>query len=104
MTEAIIIGFIGSGAFASIVGAIINAFSSRKGVKSKLKKIEKDSVRLQLLLLMSDYPDEKQEIMEAARYYFITLKGDWYLTSLFSKWLKQQKLERPDWFAGGEEE
>ena len=104
MTQAIIIGFIGSGAFASIVGAIINAFSARKGVKSKLKKIEKDSVRLQLLVLMAIYPDERQEIMEAARYYFLTLKGDWYLTSLFSKWLKTQKLERPDWFHEKEEE
>ena len=104
MTQQIIIGFIGSGAFASIVGAIINAFSARKGVKSKLKKIEKDGVRTQLLLLMSTYPGERQEIMEAARYYFITLKGDWYLTSLFSKWLKTQGLERPDWFHGGEEE
>ena len=104
MTQAIIIGFIGSGAFASIVGAIINAFSSKKGVKSKLKKIEKDGVRMQLLLLMSTYPDERQEIMEAARYYFINLKGDWYLTSLFSKWLKSQKLERPDWFHEEEDE
>jgi len=104
MAENIIIGFIGSGAFATMVTAILNFISSKKGIKSKLKKLEKDSVRTQLLLLMAIYPEERQEILEAARYYFIKLEGDWYLTSLFAKWLKSQNLERPDWFKGGEDE
>ena len=104
MAQSIILGFIGSGAFATIVTAIINAVSSRKGIKSKLKKLEKDSIRTQLLLMISDYPGEKQEIMTLAQYYFEVLKSDWYMTSLFDKWLKKNGLDRPSWFKGGSEE
>ena len=103
MAQALIIGFIGSGAFATIITAIINAISSRKGIKSKLKKLEKDSIRTQLLLMISDYPDEKQEIMTLAQYYFVTLKSDWYMTSLFDKYLSKHGIDKPYWFNGGGE-
>ena len=100
MIQTIVVAIIGSGALSTVLSAIINAASKR----SKLKKIEKDTVRLQLLFLMYVIPDEHQELMNVAQYYFITLKGDWYMTSLFAKYLKQHGLERPDWFTGGKEE
>ena len=100
MTEAIIISIIGSGGFAAIVSAIITAI----GRRSKLKKLEKDTVRLQLLFLMYIMPDEKQELMTLAQYYFETLKADWYLSSLFDKWLHAHDMERPSWFKGGSQE
>lgn len=104
MVETVILAIIGSGALSTVISAVINAISGRKGLKSKVKKIEKDSVRLQLLLLMSDYPEERQEIMNIAEYYFATLKSNWYMTSLFDKWLKKNGIDRPQWFpAGGEE-
>lgn len=102
MIEAIVLAIIGSGALSTIISAIIAAVGARNGVKSKLKKIEKDSVRTQLLVLMSDYPDEQQEIMTIAEYYFRRLKSNWYMTSLFDKWLKKNGLERPIWFKGDE--
>ena len=105
MIEAIILGILGSGVLSTIISAIITAISNRHGIKSKVKKIEKDSVRTQLLLMMSDYPDEKQEILTIAEYYFCTLKANWYMTSMFAKWLKKEGLERPNWFTtGGEKE
>lgn len=96
MTELIAI-VLGSNAVTVLLTAIINAISKR----SKLKKLEKDTVRLQLLFLMHITPDEKQEIMTLAQYYFQTLKANWYLSSLFDKWLKKQGLERPFWFTTG---
>lgn len=106
--QEIIIGLIGSGGMAAIITAIINALSARKGIKSKLKKLEKDTVRLQLLFLMNITPEETQELMTVAEYYFVTLKADWYMTALFAKWLKTNKIERPNWFitttVGGDEE
>jgi hypothetical protein len=100
MTEALLIAIIGSGGFAAIVSAIIAAISKR----SKLKKLEKDTVRLQLLFLMYVIPDEEQELMTLGQYYFETLHADWYLSSLFDKWLKKRGLERPSWFKGGTEQ
>lgn len=102
MIETIIVAVIGSGALSTVISAIITAIGNRKGIKSKVRKIEKDSVRTQLLLMMSDYPEEKQEILNIAEYYFVTLKANWYMTTVFAKWLKKQGLERPDWFVGGE--
>ena len=100
MTE-IIVAIIGSGLLSTIVSSIINVANK----KSKLKKLEKDTVRLQLLFLMYNTPDERQEIMTLAQYYFETLKANWYLSSLFDKWLKKQGLQRPNWFTtGGNEE
>lgn len=101
MIETVILAIIGSGALSTIISAIITAIGNRSGIKSKVQKIEKDSVRTQLLLMMSDYPDEKQEILTIAEYYFKTLKANWYMTTVFSKWLKKEGLERPDWFEGG---
>lgn len=103
MVETIVLAVIGSGALSTIISAIITAIGNRNGIKSKVKKIEKDSVRTQLLLMMSDYPDEKQEILTIAEYYFVKLKANWYMTSMFAKWLKKEGLDRPDWFTGGKE-
>ena len=68
--------------------------------KNQIKN-EKDSCRTQMLLLMSDYPDEKAELLRIAEHYFVDLNGDWYMTDLFSKWLDAKGIERPKWFKGG---
>ena len=57
-----------------------------------------------MLVMMSDYPDEKSEIMTLAEHYFKDLKGNWYLTDLFDKWLSAHHIARPQWFKGGEED
>lgn len=98
MIETVILAIIGSGALSTIISAIITAIGNRNGIKSKVRKIEKDSVRTQLLLMMSDYPDETQEILTIAEYYFKTLKANWYMTTMFSKWLKKKEIEKPEWF------
>lgn len=107
--EAVVISVLGSGAFATLVTALINAFSGRKTklkqmgeqltkIENRLIKSEKDALRTQLLIMISDYPDEKQEIMTIAQHYFGDLKGDWYATSLFNRWITEQGIAEPSWF------
>ena len=66
-------------------------------IKGTLKKLEKDGLRTQLLLLLLLQPDEETEILKIAQHYFVKLKGNWYMTSMFSKWCKARGL-KPEWF------
>lgn len=112
MTESIILGLIGSGAFATIVTAIINAIANRKGrltaIEAKLTVIEanqriaeKDSLRTQLLLMIASYPNEKTEILKLAQHYFSDLKGNWTATAIFNTWLSRYcEGVKPEWFRG----
>ena len=69
-------------------------------ISQKLDKTEKDNVRTQLLLLMSDYPDRVDEIIEVAHHYFVDDKGNWYMTTLFSAWCKEHDIEYNDFIKG----
>lgn len=62
------------------------------------KKSEKDNLRTQLLVMMNLMADNKEEIMTCAERYFKELKGDWFYSSLFKKWLKDNEVEPPIWF------
>ena len=66
-------------------------------IKEILKKLEKDVLRTQLLMLILLQPDEETEILKIAQHYFVKLKGNWYMTSMFSKWCKARGL-KPEWF------
>lgn len=67
-------------------------------IKSEVQENRLDMARIQLMLLMSDYPDDVSEIMKAAEKYFVTLGGNFYMDTLFAKWLKAHKLPQPSWF------
>lgn len=62
------------------------------------KKSEKDNLRTQLLVMMTVLPDNHEEIMTLAERYFKQLQGDWFYSSLFAKWLKENNIEKPFWF------
>lgn len=106
----VVIAIIGSGILSTIISGIFGLVNRKLDAKEKpieerfqaldgkLKKEEKDSVRTQLLLLMSDYPDSSNEILEVARHYFVDIKGDWYMTSLFDRWLEKEGQGEPEWF------
>lgn len=107
--QAVVISVLGSGAFATLVTAIINAINGRrsklKGIEAQLGKIEerlviseKDALRTQLLIMISDYPEERQEIMTIAQHYFGDLHGDWYATTLFNRWITENDIAEPSWF------
>lgn len=67
-------------------------------IDKKFKKSEKDALRMQLLFLIRESPGEQQEIMTVGEHYFKVLRGDWYMTSIFNKWLKKYDIAEPDWF------
>jgi len=94
---------LGSVGFYSFIQFLITRKDNRnemqKKILKKLDKGERDNCRTQLLLLMSDYPEERKEIFTLAEYYFTTLKGDWYMTSLFKKFLKEMDIDQPVWFS-----
>lgn len=72
-------------------------------IKETLKKLEKDGLRTQLLLLLLLMPEEKKEILTIAEHYFSKppkgLGGNWYMTSLFDKWVVSHNDGlKPEWF------
>lgn len=82
------------------INAKIDDFTEK--VKSELKRQEKDSVRTQLLVLILLKPEEEQEILTLGEHYFKDLKGNWYMTNIFSNWLKDTKTGEPEWFGNKE--
>lgn len=74
----------------------------REALNKKLDKLERDGLRTQLLLLILMRPAEQQEILTIAEHYFKKppegLGGDWYMTSVFNKWVEAQGLAKPEWF------
>jgi len=69
-----------------------------KEIKSMCSVQEKDICRTQLLLLISNYPEDTSEIMKLAEHYFKVLKANWYMSSIFNSWLKNNNLTKPEWF------
>ena len=77
---------------------LISRNDDKQGIKSTLKKLEKDGLRTQLLLMILMKPEEKREILTLAQHYFVDLEGNWYMTDIFKKWLKEKGHSNPDWF------
>lgn len=104
MSSTIIVAIVGSTAIAQLVQFFVNRHDIRKNFGKRMEKLEKDGIRTQLLLLLLFSPEEKKEILTIAQHYFETLKGNWYMTSMFNDWLMVNKIAEPDWFdnKGGE--
>lgn len=109
MNESIIIAILSSGVVSALIASattlLVRHLDKKDGQRNKISEIEKkvnrnevDNVRLQMMLLMSDYPEEKQEIMRCAEHYFRDLKGNWYMSTLFSRWLANNGMTNPEWF------
>lgn len=97
LITTIIVAILASNGFFAMIQFLITRWDTRKNLKGTLKKLEKDGLRTQLLLLILMQPDEQTEILKIAEHYFVKLKGNWYMTGLFSKWCDAHGLE-PDWF------
>ena len=96
-------------AIITLVEYLIKRHDAKKGkmgeldskldsIDKRLEKTEKDELRTQLLLMVSDYPDDKAGIMAVAQHYFEDLNGNWYATSIFNQWLKKYGYAKPEWF------
>lgn len=98
ITKVVVAAVLGSNALFAFLQFLITRRDTKKNVKGKLLTLEKDVLRTQLLLLILLKPEEKQEILTIAEHYFKDLKGNWYMTSIFNKWLKEKKIAEPAWF------
>lgn len=68
---------------------------SLKELKDLSKDTRKDTLRIQLLMVIRDNPDNIDTILKLAETYFVKLKGDWYMTNEFTKWAKAHDVVVP---------
>lgn len=62
-------------------------------LSSQVDALRTESVRTQLITLMSNYPDNQAEILKLADKYFNEMNGDFYVTSLFEQWADQHGVD-----------
>lgn len=94
----IILAILASNGFFALVQFLITRWDTKKSIKGKLDHLEKDGLRTQLLLMILMRPEEKKEILTLGQHYFDDLKGNWYMTDIFNKWLEEKGHSKPDWF------
>lgn len=106
MAENIVLGLLGGGNLVLFVKFLIERHDrkveraedkSAEGMKKRLLILERDGLRTQLLLLILLRPTEQTEILRLAEHYFKDLKGNWYMTSIFNKWLESSGIAEPEW-------
>lgn len=90
------LAIIGSGSLFGFIQFLI----SRKDNKlaKDILSMKRSQCRTEMLVMMNHYSEETMEIMRIAKVYFCDLEGDFYMTSLFAKWLKEHNIEKPMWF------
>ena len=101
MRDTIIVAVISamtSGGVLAFVQFLITRNDDKQSIKHTLTKLEKDGLRTQLLLMILMKPEEKKEILTLAQHYFVDLEGNWYMTDIFKKWLKEKGHSNPEWF------
>lgn len=99
ITTTIIASVLASNALFAFIQFLISRQDTKKSIKDKLALLEKDVLRTQLLLMILMKPEEQQEIMTVGEHYFNVLKGNWYMTSIFNKWLEEYTDGvKPEWF------
>ena len=94
----IVLAVLASNGFFALLQFLITRWDTKKSIKGKLDRLEKDGLRTQLLLMILMKPNEKKEILTLAQHYFVDLKGNWYMTDIFDKWLLEKGDSRPEWF------
>lgn len=76
-----------SNQFQSVVSAQIADL--KEEMQATDRKTDQQITRLELLNLIHNQPENKAEIEKVARYYFVTLNGDWYATGIYSDWCNE---------------
>lgn len=104
---AIVVAAVSSAALFNFIQYLIARKDKKKdalgGIEKGVKELKEELYRTQMLLLMADYPDQIAELMECAEKYFVELNGDFYMSSLFRKWLKANNIPEPIWLKKGAE-
>ena len=102
LLTTILIAILGSTGLSSLIVFLITRKDNNKkelaDIKSDLQETMQSQCRTEMLVMMNHYPTETIEILRLAERYFQTLNGDFYMTTLFSKWLKENNIPKPLWF------
>ena len=104
MNYDVLIAILGGGNLLLFIKFLIERYDKKKSedIKGTLKKLEKDGLRTQLLIMILLRPEEKKEILTLGERYFSKppkgLDGNWYMTDMFKKWLKNEGHSNPEWF------
>jgi hypothetical protein len=114
--DTIIIAILSSGALSALITGLFQLLQTRKsrktGLESKVdtlveeqgkvmkaqKKQEGDILRVELRLLISDFPDKEDDILRLGEHYFNDLHANWVMYSVYKQWLTQRDLPTPPWF------
>ena len=116
MAGTIIIALLSSGVLSTLITAVFQYLQTKKskkdGMESKVddiiadqekimasqKRHEGDIVRVELKMMIADFPDDENDILRLAEHYFHDLHGNWVMAAIFKKWLSDRHLELPNWF------
>lgn len=83
---------VGIGTWA--IGQVLSDTNSRlDSMSGQLDQLQVEATRTQLITLMSNYPDNKSEILKVANKYFNEYNGDWYVTELFEQWAETHGVD-----------
>lgn len=120
MIETIIIAILSSGALSALITGLFQYLQTKRSKKDGLekkvddiiddqnkimaaqKKHEGDIVRVELKMMIADFPDDENDILRLAEHYFHDLHGNWVMAAIFKKWLSDRHLELPNWFEDNE--
>ena len=116
MSETIIIAILSSGTLSALITGLFQYLQTKKskkdGLESKVgeviadqkkimdaqKKHEGDIVRVELKMMIADFPDDESDILRLAEHYFNDLHGNWVMATIFKKWLTERNIALPNWF------
>lgn len=116
MGWTIVLALISSGVLSTLITALFQYLQTKKskadGLESKVdkltgdiaeitkaqKKAEGDIIRVELKLMISDFPGEESDILRLAEHYFKDLHGNWVMATTFSAWLESRGLPSPSWY------
>ena len=103
MNYDVLLTILGGGNLILFIKFLIERHDKKKdraefNLKEEITKIKKDGIRTQMLVLILLKPDEKKEILTLGENYFKKLEGNWYMTSIFNKWLVDTGTAKPEWF------
>lgn len=70
--------------------------STVEAIKDIASDTRKDTLRIQLMMMIQNQPENTDTILKLAETYFVKMHGDWYMTSEFRKWSKAHKIDIPE--------
>ena len=102
LITTIVLAILASNGFFATVQFFVTRHDTKKNVKDKLIRLEKDGLRTQLLLMILLRPEEHKEILTLGERYFKKppegLGANWYMTNIFEKWVEEECDSSPEWF------